>query len=112
LTGTVLATDKPPISAYTVPVQVTGSWMALMVYGPSSSTYSNHVAATIEGVRYELQTGADRFILLKPGTYQARVTRSGKIPFEVDSQYEMLLPDGSRRTFEVVGVGDVARAGM
>ena len=51
-----------------------------------------------------LQLRANTSMLLRTGDYKAKIKTAGSVTSYVDSRaYDILLPDGTTMTFEVVG---------
>jgi len=104
LSSSVLAVDQTSASNYGIAVQVTGSKLVYAGGGAYQDLY-----VIVDGTKYELRglMGAGKS-LLKPGAYRAKVSHDRhKNEFEVWLSYEFLLPDSSKRTFDVVGVGEL-----
>ncbi len=89
---------------YNIPVHVSGA-----AYAPGNPL-SQILTVAIGGKHYELYGGtssAKAYMhgngLLNPGDYRARLkVDEHKTPFESIQSYEVLLPDGTTRIFEVI----------
>jgi hypothetical protein len=97
------ATPKPDPSTYTIAVHVSAAR-----YGSDALTQILSVA--INGRHYEIQgpTSSAKMYsrpngLLDPGDYKAKLTEdTHKSAFESLQVYEILLPDGTDRSFSVI----------
>lgn len=91
---------KPDPTDYTLKVQVRCN----RIRYPHGNG-AQQMGVTIEGKPYEL-TGESEAGMLRPGKYQARLkSQHADKPYNIDDQYELLLPDGKTWTVILTGVG-------
>lgn len=102
------ASNKPNPADYTVTVHVVSSQYVLS--GIGSYGYQQ-IDAIIDGQQVTLADFAKRGVLL-PNDYKAKAITSpgGFIPkdqngFDIFRVYDLLMPDGSSREYDVVGLG-------
>jgi len=107
------ATPAPKTTDYDVPVHVTHSKLVLECGG--GCVYQLHLIGTIAGTKVEIVDGTrPQSAVLHPGDYKARVVKTGGgktrvgqastvSSYEDEITYELLLPDGTKRQFMLVG---------
>jgi hypothetical protein len=104
----IAGTPKP--DEYDTDVHVTAS-KSLLRCGDVSNGHSfcftfQVLTVVVGGHKYELE-GTKRMkgrIVLKPGDYKAKVTEHALSGSDLDSTYELLLPDKTTRKFELVAI--------
>lgn len=100
----VYAADaKNDPSLYTLTVHVSAS-----EYAPPDDVTNEILTVTIDAKHYRLRGGTtsakNKFALINPGDYQARLTQDEhKTGYESRQKYEFLFPDGTTRSFQVIG---------
>lgn len=103
----VVFAEKPNPADFTLNVHVLSSAQVIQPsYGGESS--SQVLEVTIDGLPMQL-TELFRKWLLTPGDYRARVMPpfkgDGAKPYDVDRTYELLMPDGSTRKYQLTRIG-------
>jgi hypothetical protein len=103
----------PQAADYNIPVHVTHSQL-VSLGGNNWVEFSPRLDAVINGKKVELFELKIRSSVLHPGDYKARVVRTGEgktrmgqestvVSFEDAITYELLLPDGTTRKFQLIG---------
>lgn len=89
------------LSGYNINIHVTRS---RLVSEPRSIGPDQVLDVTINGMKYELDSASGPNALLALGDYKAKLVKDEhKSPYDTLQVYEILLPDGKTRKFEVVG---------
>ena len=101
------AADKPNPADFTVKVHVTSSG-SYEICGGGSCTSFQVLETVIDNQPIELQSGAGG--VLKLGDYPARLLASWREPkhpnsYDIYRGYDLLLPDGTKRTYTVTRLG-------
>jgi hypothetical protein len=103
----LLAADKPNPADFTVKVHVISS-VAQTSGGDTRTYFSQVLETTIDGQAVEL-TGSSQGVLAL-GDYPARVSKKIFVPhnpntYDIYRGYDLLLPDGTTRTYTVTRLG-------
>jgi hypothetical protein len=98
---------RPNPADYTIAVHVQASRVidacSDVTAGYSVCGWEQQLTVTIDGKKYELQSGFLRD-LLRVGDYKAKITKDEtQHAYEYMRTYEFLLPDGVTRQYTVVG---------
>jgi hypothetical protein len=97
--------DKPKTipADYTVAVHVRASRLLEFCGGSGGCYYEQDLSVTIDGKKYELQSGF-KGELLRVGDYKAKIAKDEtQHAYEYSRTYEFLFPDGQTRQYSVVG---------
>ena len=93
-------TAKPADTDHNITVHVSSS---RLIYHQG---WNQLLETTIDGKKYELEA-LEHFGVLRIGDYKARISEENtKRPYEYNRKYEFLFPDGTVRSFMVVGESD------
>jgi hypothetical protein len=103
---------KPNPADFTVTVHVVRS----RIYPPGAYSIQ-HLDTIIDGMSAELQTSAPYYGVLAPGDYKAQLATTSYIPknpngYDIFRVYRLLLPDGTTRDFNLVGLGAAEKNGQ
>jgi len=101
------AAPAPPAADYDLPVHVTQSKLE-QVCVSGLCNYALHLTGTIAGKKVEVVETKIRMAVLHTGDYKARVAKTGEgkagiASYEDQITYEILMPDGTKRQFIMVG---------
>lgn len=107
---TLYAKDKPapvPAADYTLNLHVSSS-ERIASCASKPGWPCQHIFATVDGKKYELETLVVPFVFFALGDYPARLISQKPQPngYDQNVTYELLLPDGKARQFAVVGVSE------
>jgi hypothetical protein len=97
------AASKPTSYPITVHVTATHWFMAPSVTGAAARL---DLSATISGKKYEMEASLDQggATLLRLGDYPAALIRdTHKTSYEFSQTYQLLMPDGTKQNFDVIG---------
>jgi hypothetical protein len=103
----------PQAADYNIPVHVTRSHL-VSLGGGNWVEFSPRLDAVINGKKVELFEMKIRGAVLHPGDYKARVVKTGEgktrmgqastaSSYEDEITYEILVPDGTKRQFMLIG---------
>lgn len=103
----VALAQKPNPAGYTIAVHVSSSRLVEFCTDVTSGSnicgWEQQLSVTIDGKKYELQSGTAK-ALLRPGDYKARIVEDkSQRYYEYVRTYEFLFPDGLTRKYFLVG---------
>ncbi|MGA9672618.1 MAG: hypothetical protein WBQ94_25605 [Terracidiphilus sp.] len=106
LLSPALAWAAPKAAEYTVGIHVIASHLVNecdSVLGRTACGKKLHLNAVIDGKKFELDGGIDDY-LLRVGDYKGKMVEDEpQVGGEYLRKYEILLADGTKRKFEVIG---------
>lgn len=100
--------QKPNPAEYTIPVHVRSSrlveFCSDVTGGSNICGWEQQLSVTINGKKYDLQSGTHAKALLHVGDYKARIVEDkSQRYYEYVRTYEFLFPDGLTRKYFLVG---------